>query len=164
MSETTKQQLPTDDKRWKLVNRAMRQYGYNASGLIETLHAVQDAFGYLDFDILKHISKALNVPLSKVYGVATFYHHFTLKPLGDHTCVVCLGTACYIKGVPELLEALEDEAHVKLGETTEDKKLSTLGARCVGACGLAPVVTFDGSIEGKITPDTFREKLKELLS
>ena len=92
------------------------------------------------------------MPLSKVYGVATFYHFFTLKPQGEHTCVVCMGTACYIKGAQQMLDALEKTYGVKPGETTPDGKLSVLTARCIGSCGLAPAVVFDGEVAGKLTP------------
>ena len=96
---------PSDDKRWRLVNATMRRLGYSPSALIESLHAVQRSFGFLDEAALKYVAQSLRVPLSKVYGVATFYNHFRLKPEGLHTCVVCLGTACYIKGAAKLLEA-----------------------------------------------------------
>jgi bidirectional [NiFe] hydrogenase diaphorase subunit len=99
---------------------------------------------------MRYVAAALHLPLSKVYGVATFYQFFTLKPQGEHTCVVCMGTACYIKGAPNLLEAVTQEYKVKPGETTADKKLSLLLARCVGSCGIAPAVVFDGSVVGKV--------------
>ena len=94
------------------------------------------------------------VPYSKVYGVSTFYHFFTLKPQGEHTCVVCTGTACYIKGAQRLLDTVGDAAGIKAGETTADGKVSLLTARCVGSCGLAPAVVFDGQVAGKVTPDS----------
>ena len=98
---------PNQDKRWKLVEATMRRLGNQSHALIETLHTVQEAFGYLDEDALRFVATSLRVPLSQAYGVATFYHFFTLKPAGKHTCVVCTGTACYIKGAPQLLEAVE---------------------------------------------------------
>jgi len=103
--------------------------------------------------ILSMVQESLNLPLSKVYGVATFYHLFTMKPKGKHTCVVCTGTACYIKGASGLLQGLEDKYGVRLGETTEDRRLSALGARCVGACGLAPAAVVDGVVLGKQSAD-----------
>ncbi|MCU0482366.1 MAG: NAD(P)H-dependent oxidoreductase subunit E, partial [Anaerolineae bacterium] len=99
---------PSDDKRWRIVNATMRRHGYTPRGLIETLNTVQQSFGYLDEAALRYVAAALHVPLSKAYGVATFYHFFTLKPGGRHTCVVCMGTACYIKGSAHLLEALSE--------------------------------------------------------
>ena len=98
---------PNQDKRWKLVDATMRRQGQQARGLIETLHTVQEAFGYLDAQALRYVAMSLRVPLSRAYGVATFYHFFTLKPAGEHTCVICMGTACYIKGAPQLLDAVQ---------------------------------------------------------
>lgn len=136
----------------------MRRYGYRPHGLIETLHSIQDCFGYLDEESLRFAAEALCVPLSQVYGVATFYHFFTLKPKGKHTCVVCTGTACYIKGADKILDSLEAEYGVKPGETTEDGELSVMGARCLGSCSAAPAVVLDGDMKGKAKPeDTLAE-------
>ncbi|NEX20447.1 bidirectional hydrogenase complex protein HoxE [Thiorhodococcus mannitoliphagus] len=154
--------MPSDDKRWKLVNATMRRNGYADHALIETLHSVQDAFGYLDESSLRFVAASLDLPLSKVFGVATFYHIFMLKPKGRHACVVCTGTACYIKGAGALLEGIEERYDVNPGETTEDDKLSVLTARCVGACGLAPAVVLDGDVIGKLASDTLVAKLEEL--
>jgi bidirectional [NiFe] hydrogenase diaphorase subunit len=142
--------LPTDDKRWKLVNATMRRNGYAEHALIEALHSVQDAFGYLDETAMKFVAGSLDLPLSKVYGVATFYHLFMLEPKGRHACVICTGTACYIKGAGLLMESVEQRFGVQPGETTEDEALSLLSARCVGACGLAPAVVVDGDVLGKV--------------
>jgi bidirectional [NiFe] hydrogenase diaphorase subunit len=130
----------------------MRRHGYQSHALIEVLHTVQDCFGYLDDLALRWVARSLRVPYSKVYGVATFYHFFSLKPQGTHTCVVCTGTACYIKRATALLNAVEINAKIKPGETTDNKQVSLLTARCVGTCGLAPVVVFDGEITGKVSP------------
>jgi bidirectional [NiFe] hydrogenase diaphorase subunit len=145
--------LPSDDKRWRLVQATMRRHGFAPDALIETLHTAQEAFGFLDEAALRYIADALTLPLSRVYGVATFYNLFSLRPQGAHTCVVCLGTACYIKGAPHILTALEDAAGIHRGETTPDKSLSLVVARCLGACGLAPAVVFDGEVVGKVQPD-----------
>ncbi len=164
MIDFIKPEPPTNDKRWKLVNAAMRKHGHAHHALIQTLHAVQGAFGYLDKDALAYVAASLRLPLSKVYGVATFYHYFTMKPQGKHTCVLCTGTACYIKGVPDLLTVVKEKYGVKLGETTEDGELSMLSARCVGACGLAPVAVIDGETVGKLTPELLCAKLEEVIS
>ncbi len=164
MIDFIKPQPPTDDKRWKLVNAAMRKHGHAHHALIQTLHAVQGAFGYLDKDALAYVAASLRLPLSKVYGVATFYHYFTMKPQGKHTCVMCTGTACYIKGVPALLDAVKEKYGIELGETTEDGELSLLSARCVGACGLAPVAVIDGDAVGKLTPEALCAKLEEVIA
>ena len=156
----TKPALPSDDRRWKIVNATMRRHGYSPHSLIEALHTVQEIFGYLDTVALKYVAVSLHVPLSKVYGVATFYNFFTLKPQGEHTCVVCMGTACYIKGAPQIMEAIESIAKIQPGETTPDRKISLVSARCFGSCGLAPAVVFDGEVAAKVTPAVATEKIR----
>jgi bidirectional [NiFe] hydrogenase diaphorase subunit len=151
---------PNQDKRWKLVDAMMRRQGLHARGLIETLHTVQEAFGYLDGQALRYVAMSLRVPLSRAYGVATFYHFFTLKPAGEHTCVVCMGTACYIKGAQQLLDAVEHDLNISPGETTSDKKVSLLTARCLGSCGLAPAVVYDQEVAGKVTVQSMQERMK----
>jgi len=154
--------LPSDDKRWKLVNGAMRRNGYAEHSLIETLHSVQSAFGYLDEPAMRFVAGSLDLPLSKVYGVATFYHLFMLKPKGRHACVVCTGTACYIKGAGALVEAMAQRFGVNPGETSADDRLSVLTARCVGACGLAPAVVVDGNVLGRQAPGELAARIEEL--
>jgi bidirectional [NiFe] hydrogenase diaphorase subunit len=154
--------LPSTDKRWKLVNATMRRNGYAGDALIETLHSVQDAFGFLDESSLCFVAASLDLPLSKVFGVATFYHLFMLKPKGRHACVVCTGTACYIKGAGGLVESIDTRYGIAPGETSEDDRLSVLTARCVGACGLAPAVVLDGDVLGKLTGPDLVERLEEL--
>jgi len=141
---------PSTDTRWKIVEASMRRLGNQSHALIEALHTVQEAFGYLDADSLRFVATGLRVPLSQAYGVATFYHYFTMKPPGKHTCVVCTGTACYIKGAGKLLTEMESKYGIKPGETTPDGNVSLLTARCLGACGLAPAVVFVGQVAGKM--------------
>jgi len=150
---------PSDDKRWKIVDATMRRHGSQSHALIEVLHQVQESFGYLDADSLKYVAATLRVPLSQAFGVATFYHYFTMKPPGKHTCVVCTGTACYIKGAGKLLDDFEKRYGIRPGDTTEDGNLSLLTARCLGACGLAPAVVFDGQVAGKVNPTQMMERL-----
>ncbi len=145
---------PSADKRWRIVEATMRRLGNKSHSLIEALHTVQESFGYLDTDSLRFVANTLRVPLSQAYGVATFYHFFSLKPPGEHTCVVCTGTACYIKGAGKLLQAIEQKFGIRSGETTPDGKLSLLTARCLGSCGLAPVAVFDQQIAGMMTPES----------
>jgi len=152
---------PNQDKRWRLVDATMRRLGLQSRGLIETLHTVQEAFGYLDQDALLYVATSLRVPLSRAYGVATFYHFFTLKPAGEHTCVVCMGTACYIKGAPQLLDSVRRDLGVEPGETTSDGKVSLLTARCLGSCGLAPAVVYDHEVAGKVTSQNMREHMAQ---
>ncbi len=156
--------LPSDDKRWKIVNATMRRTGYAEHALIEALHSVQDAFGFLDETAMTFVAESLDLPLSKVYGVATFYHLFTLKPQGRHTCVVCTGTACYIKGSTALLDGVQQRFGVTTGGTTPDQALSVLSARCVGACGLAPAVVIDGQVLGKLDADKLLANLEQVVT
>jgi bidirectional [NiFe] hydrogenase diaphorase subunit len=153
---------PSDDKRWRIIETRMRRLGKRPDALIEALHSTQEAFGYIDDDALRFISDTLVVPPAKVFGVATFYHHFTLKPPGEHTCVVCTGTACYINGAGEILTAIRAGLGVKPRETTADGKLSVLTARCLGACTLAPAVIVDGEMEGRVNPVDFVARLEKL--
>src|SRR5512134_2511694 len=140
----------------------MRRLGNRPDALIEALHSAQEAFGYLDDDALRYVGESLLVPPSKVFGVATFYRHFTLKPQGEHTCVVCTGTACYINGAGEILSAIQAGLGVKPRETTANGKLSLLTARCLGACSLAPAVVVDGEMGGRVTPSEFVVRLEAL--
>jgi bidirectional [NiFe] hydrogenase diaphorase subunit len=151
---------PTDDRRWKLIEATMRRHGHQPNALIETLHAVQESFGSLETPALREVARALNVPPSRVYGVATFYHLFTLKPAGRHTCVVCTGTACHIKGANGILRTLVADAHLAPGQTTPGREVSLLTARCLGACGLAPTAVFDGEVIGKLTPDDVSARVR----
>ncbi len=153
---------PTDDKRWKIVSTRMRRLGDRPEALIESLHAAQEAFGYLDDDALEFVGDTLGVPHSRVFGVATFYSFFTLKPQGEHTCVVCTGTACYINGAGDIIEAFAERLKVKPNGTTEDNKLSLLTARCIGACSLAPAVVVDGEMKGKAVTDELMAELEAM--
>jgi bidirectional [NiFe] hydrogenase diaphorase subunit len=154
---------PSDDKRWRVVDATMRRHGYAPSALIEALHAVQESFGCLDEQGLRYVAASLGVPLSRVFGVATFYHYFSLKPQGAHTCVICTGTACHIKDSPGLLRALQDELAISPGQTTADGQLSLLTARCLGVCGLAPVAVLDGEVVGRLEPADLLARLRQLV-
>ena len=141
------------DKRLKMLDTAMRRHQYQPDALLEVLHAAQELYGFLSTDTLAHVARSLRLPLSRVYGVATFYNLFTLAPKGAHTCTVCLGTACYVKGAAGILASVEGVHRVKAGGTTEDGQLSVVVARCVGACGIAPAVVFDGEVSGLQTEE-----------
>jgi bidirectional [NiFe] hydrogenase diaphorase subunit len=154
---------PSDDRRWRVVETTMRRHGYEANSLIETLHVVQASFGYLEEEALRFVALSLGVPLSRAYGVATFYHHFTLKPQGRHTCVVCAGTACYIKGSSQLLAELERKVGLKPGQTTPAFEVSLLTARCLGSCSLAPTCVFDGEVVGRVSADDLRARVQAWL-
>lgn len=145
---------PSGDKRFKMLDATMKRHQYEPDSLLEVLHSAQGLFGYLEDDLLLYIAHGLKVPPSRVYGVATFYNFFSLKPKGEHTCVVCMGTACYVKGAAALLASLESFAGVKAGETTADGTTSLVTARCIGACGLAPAVVLDEEIAGNVNTET----------
>jgi bidirectional [NiFe] hydrogenase diaphorase subunit len=148
------------DKRFKILEAHMKKHQFKHDALIEVLHKAQELFGYLEDDLLLFIAYKLKLPASRVYGVATFYHFFTLKPKGKHTCVVCLGTACYVRGADKVLGAIEARAKIKAGETTPDNELSLLTARCIGACGIAPAVVYDGSVTPRQTAESALEHVK----
>lgn len=152
---------PSDDKRWRIVNATMRRYGYSSDALIETLHTIQETFGYLDELAMRYAASSLHVPLSKVYGVATFYNHFMLKPKGGHSCVVCMGTACYIKNSAQILGGIQQTLDIGPNETTPDGKISLSTASCVGMCWAAPVILFDDEVQSEMEPDNIQETVQK---
>ncbi len=127
--------------------------------LIMILHKVQEVYRYIPRDVALTVSKKLDVPLAKIYGVMTFYHYFKLTKPGKHVISVCMGTACYLKGGEDLLKELEVQLGVGVNATTEDGQFSLQAVRCVGCCGLAPVMTIDGEVYGSVTV----AKLPEIL-
>jgi bidirectional [NiFe] hydrogenase diaphorase subunit len=151
---------PSGDKRLKILDATIKRYQYQQDALIEILHKAQELYGYLENDLLLYVAHKLKLPPSRVYGVATFYHLFSLAPQGAHSCVVCTGTACYVKGAQEILTNLEKSACIRAGETTSDRQLSLMTARCLGACGIAPAVVFDGKVLGNQTPESVAEKVQ----
>ncbi|HIK30461.1 MAG TPA: bidirectional hydrogenase complex protein HoxE [Oscillatoriales cyanobacterium M4454_W2019_049] len=150
-----------EDKRFKVLTATMKRHHYQQDALIEVLHKAQESFGFLEPEVLEFVARGLKLPLSRVYGVATFYHLFSLKPNGKHTCVVCMGTACYVKGSDKILTELEKKLGVKVGETSADGEVSLMSARCLGACGIAPAVVFDGEVAGQQEPEEVLAKLKD---
>ena len=154
-------QHASGDKRFKILEVHMKKHLFRHDALIEVLHKAQELFGYLEDDLLLFISYRLKLPPGRVYGVATFYHLFTLKPQGEHTCVVCMGTACYVKGAEKVMNAVENRLKIRSGETTADKKISLLLARCIGACGIAPAVVYDGTVTPRQTPEGALENIKK---
>jgi len=142
---------PSGDNRFKLLDRSISAHHARGDALIEVLHAAQGIFGYLEDDLLIYVARALKRPLSQVYGVATFYNYFRLKPSGRHTVVLCTGTACYVKGAAEIQKALEHRCGCGFGQTTADGEVSLVSARCIGSCGLAPVAVLDGDVAAKLT-------------
>lgn len=142
----------------------MKRHKFSADSLLEVLHTAQELFGSLSMDLLWFVSGKLNIPPSRVYGVATFYHFFTLQPKGRHTCVICLGTACYVKGAGILLNSVEEALGVKAGSTAADNSLSLDVARCLGACGTAPSGVVDGEVRGHLQALPLIEDLRRRLA
>jgi NADH:ubiquinone oxidoreductase subunit E len=130
-------------------------------GLIPVLEEAQVALEYLPVPVQKRIAKGLNLPLSRVYGVVTFYSFFTMTPRGKHTVRVCLGTACYVRGGKAIAEKLEKEFGIKEGETTPDRMFTYETVRCLGACGLGPVVVVDEVVHGRVKPGKVRDILNQ---
>jgi bidirectional [NiFe] hydrogenase diaphorase subunit len=151
---------PSSDKRFKMLDATIKRHQAQPDSLLEVLHNAQELFGYLEDSLLTYVGRSLKVPLSRVYGVATFYNFFSLKPKGEHTCVVCMGTACYVRGADKVLAAVEQKAGIKAGETTSDGQVSLLTARCIGACGIAPAVVYDGTVTPRQTPESVLEHVK----
>jgi bidirectional [NiFe] hydrogenase diaphorase subunit len=155
---------PSGDERYLAIDRTMKQSKYERDSLLEVLNSAQEVFGYLSRDLLIYIATHLNVPMSQVYGVATFYHLFTFEPQGEHNCIICKGTACHVKGADRIIEALTEEFSINAGETTPDGLFSLTIARCLGSCGLAPVIVLDGQVYGKETPEAVSKRAAEIVS
>ncbi len=152
-----------DEKQIEL-KKYMAQYADKEDGnsyLIAVLHKAQELYGYLSRETMEFISEEMSIPASHIWGVATFYHYFNLTPKGKYTISVCLGTACYVKGAGEIMETLKEELKIKEGETTKDMMFTLQEARCLGACGLAPVIMINGKIHGELTPKKVVEIIKE---
>ncbi len=150
----------TEDSAYIQVDRALKRCQYSQDALIEVMHAAQETFGFLSEDTMTYIARQLKLPLSWVYGVASFYHHFNLKPQGKHTCNICMGTACFVKRAGDIVETLEKAFDVKAGETTSDGQLSINIVRCLGNCGLAPMIILDGKVHARQTPESMLEECR----
>lgn len=142
--------LKTEDR--EFIQRICAEHRSDAGELIAILHLVQQHFGFLPPVVQSCVAQCLNIPVSKVYGVVTFYTLFTMKPKGRHPINVCTGTACYVRGAESVLAEITARLNVKVGETTPDGKFSLTCLRCVGACGLAPVVMVGDKIFPRVTP------------
>ena len=135
---------------------------YKKENLIGILHHAQELFGFLPDKLQLHIAQKLDVPAAKVYGVVSFYSFFTMKPRGKHNANVCMGTACFVRGAEKLQEEVEKQLGIKTGQTTEDNLFSLDSLRCIGACGLAPVMMMDGKVYGRINePEEVRQVLEK---
>lgn len=149
------------DEGLQKVQQIIEEYKEVKGALIPVLHEIQGLYGYLPQEDLQLVSKELNISMSEIYGVATFYSLFTLEPKGEHIIRVCMGTACYVKGAQSIIDKLNSELGVEVGKTTKDGKFTLEAARCLGSCGLAPVMMVDDRVYGKITPGDVIKILEE---
>ena len=152
-------ELPRTDPRVKQILVKIKKENYRPDALIEVLHTAQNSFGYLPMNVLRFISKELKVPPSRVYSTVTFYHFFSLKSKGEHTCLICTGTACYVKGAQMIIDEVEKEFNLKPGQVSSDNKLGIQTARCIGACGLAPAMVLDDEVHAKIKPEDVKRTI-----
>jgi len=163
MSQTKQahHKLPEDHvQKLSQIEAVIAKYEAKPSNLIMVLHAAQGIYGYLPYVVQKFIADKINLSVSEVSGVVTFYSFFSTKPKGKHTILVCMGTACYVRGGKKLVEGLEKYLHVDVGGTTEDGKFTLSIARCIGACGLAPAMMIDDAVFKSVNPN----KLTSVLS
>lgn len=135
------------------LQKIIDKYKDTRGALIPVLHEAQEVYGYLPMSVQKKISEGLNVPLAEIYGVVTFYTQFSLKPKGKFKINVCMGTACYVKGAGQILDKFKEKLGIDVGDCTEDGKFSLDACRCIGACGLAPVLTINEDVHGRLTAD-----------
>ena len=143
---------PLQDNQIKTIQSICQSFGNQAGELINVLHKTQEAFGYLPTEVQHVIAKELNISEAKVYGVVTFYTFFTMKPKGKHKISVCMGTACYVRGAEKVVDELKKELNIEVGGVTPDGQFSLDCLRCVGACGLAPVMLIGEKVFGRIEP------------
>lgn len=137
----------------KQLMEIIARHKEEAGALIPVLHEAQDLYGYLPEEVQRIISRELNIPMAEIYGVITFYTQFSLKPKGQFKISVCLGTACYVKGSGDILERIKKKLNIDVDECTEDGKFSLDATRCIGACGLAPVMTVNDDVYGRLVPE-----------
>lgn len=161
---TTGRPSEPSDERLALVNRYLRRVGNEQDQLIQVLHVAQEVFGYLSPEVLSYVARALHLPESRVYGVATFYHLFSFDPPGDHSCTVCTGTACHVKGADAILTALSEEFGLAPGETRPDGSFTLSTTRCLGSCGLAPMLVLDGQVYSHQDAATARAAVRSALA
>jgi NADH-quinone oxidoreductase subunit E len=133
------------------IDKIIRQYKDKEIDLIQVLHSIQSEYNYLPKEALEYVSRALHIPLSKIYSIATFYAAFSLNPRGKHLCTVCMGTACHVRGAPAVLNRFEERLGINAGETTKDDQFTLETVNCLGACALAPIVVIDGEYYGQTT-------------
>ena len=151
----------SDEQKYERLDEVLELYKSREGSLIQILHIAQSIFGHISPALQEYIAGKLNIPVAKVYGVVTFYTHFSMIPKGQHTIKVCMGTACFVRGGKDILETLTEELGVNVGETTPDGKYTLEVTRCIGACGLAPAVTIDDTVYQMMDSKKMRQILKE---
>lgn len=151
--EKANENLSKESDKHHIVIAEIENHKDMKGGLIPVLHTIQDLYGYLPEKELECVSDGLNIPMTEIYGVASFYSFFSLEPKGKHVIRVCLGTACYVRGSQKIIDEVAEELKIKLGETTSDGLFTFEATRCLGACGLAPVLMIDGKVYGGLSPD-----------
>ncbi|WP_410772350.1 NADH-quinone oxidoreductase subunit NuoE [Fontibacillus sp. BL9] len=162
MEDTCCGQGKVNKERLDQVREAIAQFRMLQGALIPVLHEIQDIFGYLPEEALQIVSEELELPMAEIYGVATFYSFFSLEPKGEYVIRVCMGTACYIKGAQAVLDRLAQELEIPVQGTTPDGKFTLDATRCLGACGLAPVMTIGEKVYGRLTPNEIPKILKSM--
>lgn len=145
--------LANDSQKFAELQKVIAQYKEQEGALMPILHRAQGIYGYLPLDVQNYIAEELGIPLTDIYGVATFYSQFTLKPKGKYTIGICMGTACYVKGAQKVLDKLQEVLNIGVGDTTDDGKFTLDATRCLGACGLAPVMMINDQVYGRLSPD-----------
>ena len=153
--------IKLSESKIQFVKDVCKSFGNKAGEVINVLHKVQGEFGYLPAEIQELVAKELNIPVSRVYGIVSFYSFFTMTPKGEHPIAVCLGTACYVRGAEKVLDELKRQLGINVGEVTPDGKFSLNCLRCVGTCGLAPVIEVGDKVYGRMTPDRVKDVLAE---
>lgn len=152
----------SEEEKLQYIDDVIEDYGAKESSLIQILHIAQNMYGYLPIEVQEHIAVKMNLPLSKVSGVVSFYALFTTEPKGKYVVKVCLGTACYVRGGKKIIERLNKILGIEIGETTEDQKYSLEITRCIGACGLAPAIAINEQVFMQVNPDKLLDILDDL--
>ena len=153
--------IKLSESKIKFIKDVCKSFGNKPGEVINVLHKVQGEFGYLPAEVQELVAKELDIPVSRVYGIVSFYSFFTMTPKGEHPISVCLGTACYVRGAEKVLDELKRQLGINVGEVTPDGKFSLTCLRCVGACGLAPVIEVGEKVYGRMTPDRVKDVLAE---
>jgi len=153
--------IKLSDRTVDLIKEICAKFGNQEGELINVLHSVQGKLGYLPAEVQEVVAKELNVSVAKVYGVVTFYSFFTMLPHGEHPISICMGTACYVRGAEQVLSEIKRRLNIEVGQTTPDGKFSLSSLRCVGACGLAPVVMVGEKVYGRVSPQQVKDIIEE---